>query len=104
MGSGLRKWGIENCGWESHDELGSLSYPDFRSEYLDPGGVYFQPDTWADCQPGSQFAYSTPGFDLLGGPSGGLDFLDGQSMHGVWREFAQQHAGRVDRGTQRLGL
>jgi CubicO group peptidase (beta-lactamase class C family) len=66
MGSDLRKWGIENRGWESRDELGSLSYLDFMSEYLDPGGTYFQPDTWAECQPGSQFTYSTPGFDLLG--------------------------------------
>jgi CubicO group peptidase (beta-lactamase class C family) len=35
------------------------------TEYLDPGGDYFQPEVWSNCAPGSQFVYSTPGYDLL---------------------------------------
>ena len=53
-------------GWESRAEFESLLYPEFMAGYLNPGGSYYQQVTWANCRPGTEFIYSTPGFDLLG--------------------------------------
>jgi len=66
MGSSLRQWSEAKRGWEVPDELEGLTYPEFMTEYLYPGGTYYQPDTWSNCRPGTEFVYSTPGFDLLG--------------------------------------
>jgi CubicO group peptidase (beta-lactamase class C family) len=66
MGPELREWWITNTGRDYGDELFALSYPEFMAGYLDPGGPYYQPVTWADCRPGTDYIYSTPGYDLLG--------------------------------------
>jgi CubicO group peptidase (beta-lactamase class C family) len=66
MGSSLRQWRVENRGLEYREELDSLTYPEFMAGYLNPGGPYYQPENWANCQPGTNYVYSTPGFDLLG--------------------------------------
>jgi CubicO group peptidase (beta-lactamase class C family) len=65
-GAELSQWGVANRGWEYRREFGLLSYPDFMAGYLDPDGPYYDPHTWAACQPGTAYVYSTPGFDLLG--------------------------------------
>ena len=66
MGQELHQWGIENRDWEYLEGVESLSYPNFITEYLNPGGSNYQPENWASCQPGTKYVYSTPGFDLLG--------------------------------------
>jgi CubicO group peptidase (beta-lactamase class C family) len=66
MGTGLRQWAVEKRGWDYRGEFETLSYADFMLEYLEPGGLYYQPENWTNCQPGTNFVYSTPGFDLLG--------------------------------------
>jgi CubicO group peptidase (beta-lactamase class C family) len=66
MGPSLRQWGVEQRGWEYNEEFERLSYPEFMAGYLEPGGPYYQPENWVNCQPGTEFFYSTPGFDLLG--------------------------------------
>lgn len=66
MAPELRPWWLAIAGLDFREELDTLSYPEFMAGYLDPDGAYFQPEVWANCQPGSQFVYSTPGFDLLG--------------------------------------
>jgi len=66
MGSELLQWGVENRGWEHQVGLETNSYPEFMTAYLEPDGKYYQPENWANCQPGTKFVYSTPGFDLLG--------------------------------------
>jgi CubicO group peptidase (beta-lactamase class C family) len=66
MGDELGPWWMGIAGLEYSEEVGALSYAEFMADYLDPDGAYFQPEVWANCKPGSQFVYSTPGFDLLG--------------------------------------
>jgi CubicO group peptidase (beta-lactamase class C family) len=66
LGPELRPWWMAIKDLEYREELDALSYPEFMAGYLNPDGAYFQPTVWAKCQPGSQFVYSTPGFDLLG--------------------------------------
>lgn len=41
------------------------SYADFLAEYLVPGGRYYSPEVWS-VKPGTEYAYSTTGYDLLG--------------------------------------
>jgi CubicO group peptidase (beta-lactamase class C family) len=62
----LIKWGLKNRGWARLGDLESISYADFMAGYLEPDSPYFQPENWWDCKPGTEFVYSTPGFDLLG--------------------------------------
>ena len=66
MGSSLYQWSVENRGWEYREEFDRLTYPEFMAGYLNPDGPYYQPENWANCQPGTDYVYSTPGFDLLG--------------------------------------
>jgi len=66
MGPNLRQWGVENRGWENLPELENISYPEFLAGYLVPGEPYYLDENWGSCQPGTNFIYSTPGFDLLG--------------------------------------
>jgi CubicO group peptidase (beta-lactamase class C family) len=66
MGPELRSWWMAIKDLEYMEELDALSYPEFMAGYLNPDGAYFQPEVWANCRPGSQFVYSTPGVDLLG--------------------------------------
>jgi CubicO group peptidase (beta-lactamase class C family) len=65
-GDELRPWLMGISDLEFSEVVDALSYAEFMADYLDPEGAYFQPEAWANCQPGSQFVYSTPGFDLLG--------------------------------------
>jgi CubicO group peptidase (beta-lactamase class C family) len=66
MGPKLRQWAVKTMGWKTWTEFESLTYPDFMTGYLNPGGPYYQTENWANCRPGTKFVYSTPGFDLLG--------------------------------------
>jgi CubicO group peptidase (beta-lactamase class C family) len=66
MGPALRQWVVKFRGWEIQPELETISYPDFMTAYLEPGGQYYQPENWVNCRPGTKFNYSTPGYDLLG--------------------------------------
>lgn len=65
MGPSLRDWGEKYRGWEAPSGIENMSYPEFMASYLEPGGQFYQPEHWANCQPGTEFVYSTPGFDLL---------------------------------------
>lgn len=62
----LLKWGERNRGWSPLGILESISFADFMAGYLNPEGKYYQPENWWNCKPGTEFVYSTPGFDLLG--------------------------------------
>jgi CubicO group peptidase (beta-lactamase class C family) len=66
MGPRLRQWGVENRGWDNLPEVITMTYPDFMVEYLASDGKFYQPENWADCEPSTDFVYSTTGFDLLG--------------------------------------
>ena len=66
MGTSLRQWNVEKRGWEYRSEFENLTYAEFMAGYLDIDGPYYQPENWASCRPGTNYAYSTPGFDLLG--------------------------------------
>ena len=66
MVTSLRQWSVENRDWEYREQFDSLTYPEFMAGYLIPGGPYYQPENWTNCQPGTNYVYSTPGFDLLG--------------------------------------
>jgi CubicO group peptidase (beta-lactamase class C family) len=66
MGESLREWGRQHRGWKVRPEYKDLSYPDFMEDYLNPGGIYYQPGNWINCKPGSKFTYSSTGYDLLG--------------------------------------
>jgi CubicO group peptidase (beta-lactamase class C family) len=66
MGSSLRQWSVENRGWEYQETFETLTYAEFMVGYLNPGGPYYQPENWTFCQPGTNYVYSTPGYDLLG--------------------------------------
>jgi CubicO group peptidase (beta-lactamase class C family) len=45
---------------------GDPSYGTFVEGYLRPDGAYYTPDAWLECRPGTDYRYSTPGYDLLG--------------------------------------
>ena len=66
MDPDLRRWWLAMVDLDTDEEFDTLTYPEFMADYLDPEGDYFQPKVWSDYPPGSQFVYSTPGFDLLG--------------------------------------
>jgi CubicO group peptidase (beta-lactamase class C family) len=84
MGTGLRQWGVKKRGWSNQKDLETISYPDFMTEYLAPSGLYYSPENWANCQPGTTFSYSTPGFDLLG-------YLVEQVSGQILNEYLDQH-------------
>jgi CubicO group peptidase (beta-lactamase class C family) len=56
---------VENRSWEYRQEFETLSYAEFMAGYLGSGGSYYQTENWANCRPGTEFIYSSPGFDLL---------------------------------------
>jgi CubicO group peptidase (beta-lactamase class C family) len=45
---------------------GDPDYGTFAAGYLQPDGAYYTPEAWLDCAPGTDYRYSSPGYDLLG--------------------------------------
>jgi CubicO group peptidase (beta-lactamase class C family) len=45
---------------------GDPDYGTFVEGYLDPDGAYYTPEAWLACKPGTEYQYSSPGYDLLG--------------------------------------
>jgi CubicO group peptidase (beta-lactamase class C family) len=65
MGPQLANWMAEERGWDlpSFEPVPPLA--EFLEGYLTPGGAYYVPEAWIPVRPGSEYNYSTPGYDLL---------------------------------------
>jgi CubicO group peptidase (beta-lactamase class C family) len=59
-------WLSTNCGLNKvrYDTL--PSYAEFLEGYLTPNGQYYSPSAWTSSEPGTEFFYSSPGYDILG--------------------------------------
>jgi CubicO group peptidase (beta-lactamase class C family) len=67
---GYLTWDARTRGRSLYGQIvlpeGDPDYGEFLAGYLPPGGVYHTPEAWLDCRPGTEYRYSSPGFDLLG--------------------------------------
>lgn len=64
------EWDAAKRGRSLYGEIvksaGDPDYGAYIGGYLDPGGAYYTPDAWLECRPGTDYRYSSPGYDLLG--------------------------------------
>jgi CubicO group peptidase (beta-lactamase class C family) len=64
------EWDAAKRGRSLYGEIvqpqGYPDYGTFIEGYLNPDGVYYTPEAWLSCRPGTEYRYSTPGYDLLG--------------------------------------
>ena len=59
-------WFEEYLGWDTITYDPRPSFAEFMEGYLTPGGPYYTPSVWASSRPGTEYSYSTPGYDTLG--------------------------------------
>ena len=59
-------WRSENLGWSVVRYDPYPSFAEFLEGYLTPSGSYHSPDAWISSEPGTQFYYSSLGYDILG--------------------------------------
>jgi CubicO group peptidase (beta-lactamase class C family) len=64
------EWDAARRGRSIYGEIvqpeGDPDYGTFIEGYLNPDGAYYTPEAWLDCRPGTDYRYSSPGYDLLG--------------------------------------
>jgi CubicO group peptidase (beta-lactamase class C family) len=58
-------WLTDKRGWDLPRFDSSPPLGEFMESYLTVGGAYYTPDAWLSQKPGSGYAYSTIGYDLL---------------------------------------
>jgi CubicO group peptidase (beta-lactamase class C family) len=76
---------------------GDPDYGTFIEGYLNPGGAYYVPEAWLDCGPGTEYRYSTPGYDLLGYL---VEQVSGRSFdqyleESIFKPLGMTHTGRL---------
>ncbi len=62
----ILEWRSENLGWSIVRYDPYPSFAEFLEGYLTPNGPYHSPNAWTSSEPGSQFYYSSLGYDILG--------------------------------------
>ncbi len=64
------EWDAAKRGRSLYGEIvqpeGDPDYGTLIEGYLNPGGEYYTPEAWLACKPGTEYHYSSPGYDLLG--------------------------------------
>jgi CubicO group peptidase (beta-lactamase class C family) len=59
------EWMSENRGWHLPRPDPIPPFAEFIEGYVTPGGPYYTPDAWIAAKPGTEYSYSTPGYDTL---------------------------------------
>lgn len=62
----IMEWRSENLGWSIVNYDPYPSFAEFLEGYLTPNGPYHSPNAWTPSEPGTQFFYSSLGYDILG--------------------------------------
>ncbi|MDH5440257.1 MAG: beta-lactamase family protein [Candidatus Bathyarchaeota archaeon] len=62
----ILRWLSENCGIDIISYSPYPSFAEFLEGYLTPNGPYYSPYAWTTSEPGTEFFYSSPGYDILG--------------------------------------
>ncbi|MDJ0753612.1 MAG: serine hydrolase domain-containing protein [Ardenticatenaceae bacterium] len=65
MGPETVAWMAENTNIALQDFESLPSQQEFLAGYVTPTGEFYTPDVWLEVQPGADYSYSTPGYDLL---------------------------------------
>lgn len=65
MGEETVDWMSENRGWHLPRYDPSPPFAEFLEGYVTPGGAYYTPGVWVAAEPGTEYSYSTPGYDIL---------------------------------------
>jgi CubicO group peptidase (beta-lactamase class C family) len=64
------QWDASKRGRSIYGEIlaaaGNPDYGTFIAGYLNPASAYHTPQAWLACKPGTEYHYSSPGYDLLG--------------------------------------
>jgi len=63
---GILDWRSENLGWRVIEYTPYPPFVEFLEGYLTPNGPYYSPNAWSSSEPGTQFLYSSLGYDILG--------------------------------------
>jgi CubicO group peptidase (beta-lactamase class C family) len=62
----ILEWRSDNLGWSIVRYDPYPSFAEFLEDYLKPNGPYHSPNAWTSSEPGTQFYYSSLGYDILG--------------------------------------
>jgi CubicO group peptidase (beta-lactamase class C family) len=65
MGEDTADWLSKHRGWHLPRYDPHPPFAEFMEGYLTPGGPYATPHAWRSEEPGTQYGYSTPGYDVL---------------------------------------
>jgi CubicO group peptidase (beta-lactamase class C family) len=56
---------LENRGWQLPSFDPRPPFAEFIEGYLTPGGAHYASGAWRAAEPGTEYGYSTPGYDIL---------------------------------------
>jgi CubicO group peptidase (beta-lactamase class C family) len=62
----ILEWRSDNLGWSIVRYDPYPSFAEFLEDYLKPNGPHHSPNAWTSSEPGTQFYYSSLGYDILG--------------------------------------